>query len=305
MADFYFRNWIHDLLLKNYLLFKQVATHISYLFIKRFLTWDVRNAAETVDFIVANKCSVSRFGDGEFYIMWREVNSPFQKIDESLALRLEEVLNSRLSNHIVCIPYYFVNNNGYIKDTERFIEYFTVFHYKRLAASLKRDRTYYDTNFTRFYFDFKDKSSCGKKIENIRRIWDNRDLFIIEGESTRFGCNNDILNNARSVHRILCPSKNAFDRYDEILEAAKIIPESALILCALGMTATVLAYDLSMLGKQAIDIGHLDVEYEWYKMGTLAKCAIPGKAVNEAGYQIVDSIIIDKEYSASIIKVIV
>ena len=35
-----------------------------------------------------------------------------------------------------------------------------------------------------------------------------------------------------------------------------------LILISLGPTATVLAYDLSKLGYQAIDIGHTDLEYE-------------------------------------------
>ena len=39
------------------------------------------------------------------------------------------------------------------------------------------------------------------------------------------------------------------------------------VLIALGQTATVLAYDLSEAGLQAIDPGHVDVEYEWYRMG--------------------------------------
>ena len=31
--------------------------------------------------------------------------------------------------------------------------------------------------------------------------------------------------------------------------------------------AKVLAYNLSELGYRAIDIGHIDSEYEWFKMG--------------------------------------
>ena len=293
---------IHSFLVKVFLGFRRQFIHIRYCILKRRLTWDVRNAAETVEHILANKCSVSRFGDGEFYIMWNEVNSPFQTVNEQLAKRLEEVLNSNLPNHIVCIPHTFVSNKGYIKDTKRFVEDFIVSHYDSLNDSLSRDKTYYDTNFTRFYHDFKDKTPCKDKIANIRKIWDKRDLYIIEGQSTRFGYGNDLLDNAKSVHRILCPPKNAFDRYDEILEAAKTIPQDALTICALGMTATVLAYDLAKTGRQAIDIGHLDVEYEWFKMGTLVKCAIPGKAVNEAGYQTVNDNLADKKYIDSIIK---
>lgn len=292
----------HQFLLKIYLWFRRQSTHIRYCFLKKKLSWDVRNATETVDYVLKNHCSVSRFGDGEFYIMWKMVNSPFQTVNEKLSQRLEEVLNSQMPNHIVCVPHTFVCNKGYNKETSEFIETFMVNYYDQLDASLMRGRTYYDTNFTRFYYDFEDKTPCKNKIAHIRKIWDNRDLYIIEGQSTRFGVGNDLLDNARSVHRILCPPKNAFDRYDEILEAAKTIPQDALIICALGMTATVLAYDLALSGIQAIDIGHLDVEYEWFKMGTLVKCAIPGKAVNEAGYQTVQDRVSDKKYTDSIIK---
>lgn len=55
-----------------------------------------------------------------------------------------------------------------------------------------------------------------------------------------------------------------------------------LILIALGMTATILAYDLAKAGLWAIDIGHIDVEYEWFIRGATEKVALNGKFVNEA-----------------------
>ena len=70
-------------------------------------------------------------------------------------------------------------------------------------------------------------------------------------------------------YRILCPLKDAFNRYDEILSIAETkIPkvEDSLILIVLGMTAPVMAYDLNKLGYQAIDIGHANIEYCWWKM---------------------------------------
>lgn len=48
------------------------------------------------------------------------------------------------------------------------------------------------------------------------------------------------------------------------------------------MTATVLAYDLSLYGYQAVDIGHIDIEYEWLRMGAKTKVPVPGKFTNEA-----------------------
>ena len=50
----------------------------------------------------------------------------------------------------------------------------------------------------------------------------------------------------------------------------------------MGPTATVLAYDLSMHGIQALDIGHIDIEYEWYLKKDRTHQRIDGKYVSEA-----------------------
>ena len=55
------------------------------------------------------------------------------------------------------------------------------------------------------------------------------------------------------------------------------------MLLALGPTASILAYDLARQNIQAIDIGHLDVEYEWLRMKAKTKVPVKGRYVNEAG----------------------
>lgn len=55
-----------------------------------------------------------------------------------------------------------------------------------------------------------------------------------------------------------------------------------MILLALGPTATALAYDLYCQGYRAIDIGHVDIEYEWCRMGATEKVPIKDKYTNEA-----------------------
>lgn len=50
---------------------------------------------------------------------------------------------------------------------------------------------------------------------------------------------------------------------------------------AIGPTATVLAYDLYKLGYQAIDIGHIDIEYEWFLMKAENKVVVKNKYVAE------------------------
>lgn len=236
---------------------------------------------ETLDYILRNNCSVSRYGDGEFLLMtgWY---IGFQKYDEKLAIRLREILKSDLKNHIVCLPDVF-------RTTSQLTDKASEFWNKNLRDTLcqwcrltKLNKWYYDTQITRFYIDLKDKRGCSEYIQNLQKIWNGRDVVIIEGAKSRMGYNNDLFCNVKSLKRILCPSENAFSSYDKILLAAKThISKCQLVLIALGPTATVLAYDLAKEGYQAIDSGHMDVEYEWFKLGVTEKCAIDGKYVNE------------------------
>ena len=93
---------------------------------------------------------------------------------------------------------------------------------------------------------------------------------------------NDLFNNMKSIKRIICPSVNAFKLYDKILNAALKVDKNKLILLALGPTATILAYDLYKAGYQVIDIGHVDIEYEWFIRNSTKIIGIPNKYVNEA-----------------------
>ena len=81
--------------------------------------------------------------------------------------------------------------------------------------------------------------------------------------------------------------------------------EEVLFLIALGPTATVLAYDLTKYGYQAIDIGHFDIEYEWFLRGIKEdKVAIEGKYTNEVvgGDDVAD--ILDNKYKNEIITMV-
>ena len=138
----------------------------------------------------------------------------------------------------------------------------------------------------------------------MKSIWDKRDVVIIEGEQSRLGVGNNLFDNMKSIQRILCPTKNAFNKYNYILDEAKTLSKDKLILIALGPTATVLAYDLNKLGYQAIDVGHVDIEYEWFLMKATEKVKLQNKYVNEGKGNI--NIIDEKDisYNEQIIKVI-
>ena len=75
----------------------------------------------------------------------------------------------------------------------------------------------------------------------------------------------------KSIERIICPSENAFEIYEKIYNEVLKVDKNKTILLALGPTATVLAYDLYKAGYRTIDIGHVDIEYEWFLMKATTK----------------------------------
>ncbi len=81
----------------------------------------------------------------------------------------------------------------------------------------------------------------------------------------------------------------------------KNLDDDLLILFSLGPTATVLSARVSNeTNVQCIDIGHLDIEYEWFLRGSVSKVPIKGKYVNESiGKKYVDGKI-DKKYASEI-----
>ena len=244
----------------------------------------IASTQETIDYIVSQRCSVSRYGDGEFDVAFG-VSKFFQSADPELAERLRDLLNISEDGYIVCLPHSLLMLEGLCKGAQRHWMSFVRYNGDRIQRLLMQTK-YFDSLFTRFYMDRVDKITANAIACSIKQIWNGRDVYIIEGNTTRFGKGNDFISNAKSVHRILCPPKNAFAKYHDILSVAgEKIPkkENVLVLIALGMTATVMAYDLHKMGYQAIDIGHADIEYSWWKMGATERCPIPDKATFEAG----------------------
>ncbi len=130
--------------------------------------------------------------------------------------------------------------------------------------------------------DYQDKSKSNYLFAMIRKIWEGREILLIEGEKSRLGAGNDLFSNAKSVTRILGPYHNSFKQYDNLLSEAKKYSNDYLILVAMGPTAKPLAFNLAKIGFQAIDIGNLDIEYEWFLRKANSKILIPNKYTSEA-----------------------
>lgn len=235
-----------------------------------------------VERICSDRVSLVRFGDGEFSILSKGISRlEYQKKDCDLSDRLREILCSDAPNILVAIANNYGSLERYTESTANEIrKYMTSSVRQEHMALLDMDKEYYDAFLSRPYLMYKDRQCAGVRFEDVKRIWKDRDVVLIEGEMTRMGVGNDLLDGAASVQRILAPTEQAFDRYEEIFEAAKKQGEQKLFLLVLGPTATVLAYDLACCGYQAVDIGQIDLEYEWYLRGTNERCAIPYKYVH-------------------------
>ncbi|MEN9918734.1 MAG: hypothetical protein RL662_1170 [Bacteroidota bacterium] len=260
----------------------------------------VASMVETLEKISRDKCSVSRFGDGEMLVLGGHAIR-FQKANPQLSKRLIEVLQSQNEQHLVCLSDTFTHLDRYTRSATRFWRTHFYLYAELWNTYLLPDKPYYNTFITRPYMDFKSKHECGLWFTLLKKIWSGRDIVFIEGEKSRLGVGNGLFAGARSIRRILCPPTSAFDKYDEILSEALKQDKGVLFLIALGPTATVLSYDLFKHGYQAIDAGHVDIEYEWFKMGVTRKVKIPSKYVNEAfaGNTINESI--DSTYQKQII----
>ena len=228
----------------------------------------IKTIDETLNKILQDKCSISRFGDGEFACM-NYSRIAFHDPSEDLAERLKEVITSEISNLLIGLPDCFGSLDCYVPYTRKFWRKYMSKKRQMTYSYLNMNRVYYNAFFNRYYLNFNKTDEhyqrCCTYFKRLKEMWKNRDVILFEGQEARLGVANDLLDGAKSISRIIfCPVKNAFNKYDQILSTFDEVNSDVLILAALGPTATVLAYDLCKKGYQAVDFGHISEEYECF-----------------------------------------
>lgn len=243
----------------------------------------ILDSEHSIQYIIEHKCSVSRYGDGEFVMMLGGGYEDYQGADQKLAQRLREVLVATdVPNHVIGLPLPLKRTTGLRDISREFWDYFTLRKGKSLFPFLSGKRLYIDTQLSRFYIMYKNKRHCATQLALLKKIWEKQDVVIVEGTKSRTGVGNDLYSNAKSIRRILGPATDAFSLHGKMLNAiTSRVTKDKLILLSYGPTATILAYDLAKLGYWAIDIGHLDIEYEWFLQGATDNVAVQGKFTNE------------------------
>lgn len=274
--------------------------NLSNLFIPCF--YDIE---ETIEMIISNRCSMARYGDGEFALMDNMKRQSFQRADCGLATRLQEVIRSNEDGFLIGIADNYGNLDKYNSSGKHGIRYYMTEEVRQSHMKyLDLERKYHNAYISRPYALFADNNTDAprKRFDTLKCIWDKRDVIFVEGLLTRLGVGNDLFDNARSIRRIEAPAENSYDKYTEILEASlKWAEKDTLFLIALGPSAGVLAYDLFKHGYQALDIGHMDLEYEWFLNGTGGRSEVKHKFNNEfPGGNVVEEVF-DENYLNQII----
>lgn len=249
----------------------------------------IMNSRTTLRHILKYRYSVARFGDGELdYILNIQRNIGFEHFSTALAKSLNQAFKERHPRLIVCLPYAIINTRGRKPSSKEFWHNYVAERRHDFAKIFDPSYTYGDAQITRPYIAYRHTLHARYVYRQFRRIFSGRDILIVEGAKTRIGVGNDLLTGAKSVRRILVSEKNAYDHYQIIKHhTLKHSSPNDLILAAIGPTATVLAAELSKT-RQILDVGHIDIEYEWLRRGVKDKVAIPGKSTNEVVSTAVD-----------------
>ena len=242
--------------------------------------FEIQTIDETLDYILEHQSSIARFGDGEAAIMLgQSIN--YQKYDPNLAEELKFIFNQESSSTLVIgLQEGLKNRFSFVPDALAFWRQYLE-DYEEFYLEYCKNPWYGSTFISRPYIDFLDKSKSKSRFEKLKKLWEGRDILIVEGFTSRSGVGNDLFDGAKSIKRIICPSRHAYDKKNEIMEAIINHADGRLVLLMLGPTAKVLAYQLAIKGMQAIDIGHVDSEYEWMKMGAENKVLLQNKHTAE------------------------
>lgn len=252
----------------------------------------VSSVHDTLELINKNRqLSLIRFGDGEILYLTDKLHLPFQKYDDKLANCLKEILQNDHSDIQVGLPIGYHSLETMSKEGQIFWRSQIVWNYPRFKKYLNLDSQYANASVTRLYYGFEN-SYAKANFDIWKKILNGDSALIVEGEKTRFGVGNDLLSNIKIITRILGPKHNAFERADEIINyVLSIAKKYDLILIALGPAAKYIAYHLHLKGYRVLDIGNLDIEYEWYLRGVTERVVIPGKYTSEVkGGRVVDDI---------------
>ncbi|MDD3669247.1 MAG: GT-D fold domain-containing glycosyltransferase [Alphaproteobacteria bacterium] len=191
--------------------------------------------------------SCARYGDGEFNLCC-DLPYAFGRPNEKLDERLRHILKHGMRENPRCLVC--ISDSLFASADDFWIEYSDRM-FDKIIPLLDPYLVYGATGITRVLDE--------KSIAGFRRIWDGKKVVFVVPSKGRFIDEPRLFDNIAQKAFVDIPPMEAFAEYDRILSDCKKFPvgEGWLFYIAAGAVATLLAYDLSLLGYQALDLGHL------------------------------------------------
>ena len=207
--------------------------------------------------------SIARYGDGEFLMMIRQ-DMLYESFNDSLKNRLIEVLTQNDNDKLLLgIPIMYFKHDEWASGTIRGKQLYRhwnndVRRYVPENMHLFNRKEYYSSFFTQMYAyqDWENKLN----MSELKKVWDNKKVVLYMNDGIYERSENVrklFLSNALSVTHESVPPKGAWSIYDKILESVNKYDKDHLLLVCCGATATIMAYDVSKLGYQVIDLGQV------------------------------------------------
>lgn len=271
---------------------KKGLAEIMYLVYERLAPLKIRvhSIDETLDELLQTEKSMVRFGDGEIVVLSGR-NIFFQTSSPEISDGLKRVIQYQHENLMVTLPDIFDGLEQYVPESQAFWKDHLLFFRKVYYRYCNLEKKYYNTSVSRCYVTLTDKTKSAGWFEKFRRVFQGKKLVVVEGTGTHNGVGNDLFDMAESVERIICPGRNAYSVREKILQVCLEYSKDRLFLFSLGITAKALVEEMFLKGYRVIDIGNLDMEYEWYLRGAvkkepISKHSIVGEEANrKAGYE--------------------
>lgn len=228
---------------------------------------NIYSPTETIQKIIDNRLSFARIGDGEFLLMFGIDNVHGNNYKE-LGKALRDICKKGSNNR--CIVG--INTFGLYNETNRWFCWYYLKFIKCIYENIEFNTFDYYGDAYAFKKSIIDKI-CIKElsfkkssedlvylnkdiVSKIKNIWFDRDIvFVINKNSLVKGDIYGLFSNVRKKDFVYIPEKGCYSEYDRILNEILLYPKDSLIYLECGEVAALLAYRLSELGYQAIDMG--------------------------------------------------
>lgn len=217
-----------------------------------FASYNQLSDQETLQALIDSELGLVRLGNSELAFLSGH-SIKHQQYESVLRRKLMALLTSPSERYLLALPVDTTLKPGL--NGRKFDPKVWGFTTRYVMRSIIRSRCYGSP----FVFRMKDVVEHEREWckENLPRLFSNYDVIYV---GPRAGKNKEIWGGIKPRKKIYIPEVNAFDNYDtlfrELLVSAKRL-DNPLVVVVGGITASVLAGELSLQGVRSIDLGQM------------------------------------------------